>query len=92
MSTTRAFRFDYDGALNTTGAWALALVWFAPLQRRYVNSEHKSQMLLEVASLAVAGKAYCRALAELFTLAEPPAGHTLYVKGEKPDRRGLFRR
>ncbi|MEO9899319.1 carbohydrate ABC transporter permease [Nisaea sp.] len=31
MSAARAFRFDYDGALNTTAAWALALVWFAPL-------------------------------------------------------------
>ncbi|WP_193170973.1 carbohydrate ABC transporter permease [Nisaea nitritireducens] len=31
MSAARAFRFDYDRALNTTAAWALALVWFAPL-------------------------------------------------------------
>ena len=31
MSAARAFRFDYDRALNTTAAWALAIVWFAPL-------------------------------------------------------------
>ncbi|WP_028465273.1 carbohydrate ABC transporter permease [Nisaea denitrificans] len=31
MSAARAFRFDYDRALSTTAAWALALVWFAPL-------------------------------------------------------------
>lgn len=31
MSAARTFRFDYDRALNTTAAWALALVWFAPL-------------------------------------------------------------
>tara|TARA_E500000318_G_scaffold41475_3_gene39613 strand:+ start:894 stop:1724 length:831 start_codon:yes stop_codon:yes gene_type:complete len=31
MSAARAFRFDYDRALNTTAAWSLALVWFAPL-------------------------------------------------------------
>jgi sn-glycerol 3-phosphate transport system permease protein len=31
MSAARAFRFDYDRTLNTTAAWALALVWFAPL-------------------------------------------------------------
>ncbi|WP_323795260.1 carbohydrate ABC transporter permease [Nisaea sp.] len=31
MSAARAFRLDYDRALNTTAAWALALVWFAPL-------------------------------------------------------------
>lgn len=31
MSAARVFRFDYDRALNTTAAWALALVWFAPL-------------------------------------------------------------
>ncbi len=31
MNAARAFRFDYDRALNTTAAWALALVWFAPL-------------------------------------------------------------
>lgn len=31
MSAARAFRFDYDRALNSTAAWALALVWFAPL-------------------------------------------------------------
>lgn len=31
MSAARTFRFDYDRALNTTAAWALALVWFTPL-------------------------------------------------------------
>ena len=31
MSAARAFRFNYDRALNTTAAWALAIVWFAPL-------------------------------------------------------------
>ena len=31
MSAARAFRYDYDRALNTTAAWALAIVWFAPL-------------------------------------------------------------
>ncbi|UUX49897.1 carbohydrate ABC transporter permease [Nisaea acidiphila] len=31
MIATRTAGFDYDRALNTTAAWALALVWFAPL-------------------------------------------------------------
>lgn len=31
MSAFRPSGFDYDRALNTAGAWALALLWFAPL-------------------------------------------------------------
>ena len=61
------------------------LPWFVALQRRYVNSELKSQMLLQEKCFKMASKVYCRELADLFTLIEPPAGHTLFVKGEKPD-------
>ena len=59
--------------------------WFLLLQRRYVNSSLKSQMLAQLGPLQTATKAFCNKLAEFFTLWELPADHFLYSKGEKPD-------
>ena len=59
--------------------------WFAALQRRYVNSELKSQMIQACPGLTTASMALCRQLAELFTLQEHPVGHELYAAGERPD-------
>ena len=59
--------------------------WFAGLQRRYVSSELKSQMLQDVPGLTTASRQLCRELSELFALMEHPAGHTLYAKGDRPD-------
>ena len=39
--------------------------WFVLLQRRYINSSLKSQMLSQLAPLQTATKAFCNKLAEV---------------------------
>jgi sn-glycerol 3-phosphate transport system permease protein len=43
MSAFRLSGFDYDRALNTAGAWALALVWFAPLIYAFWTAFHPGE-------------------------------------------------
>lgn len=45
-------RFDYDRALNTAGAWALALVWFLPLIYALWTAVHPGEFATRFAAFA----------------------------------------
>ena len=72
-------------SLRTNDVDVILHPWFIGLQRRYVASQLKSDMLLRAPSFESAGFELCSALASCFTVQKAPAGMVLYKPADRPD-------